>query len=200
MTAAPAADCGCLTIVGASKMADRLPLGVFLSNSARHRGARAVPDAIMTLTETLGIAPALKLAALDAEDLAVVSAHLQDATVRATDMAYLPRAKRFALVASRFDWAAAPQGRFERCRTGLHFERVFKVARTGFTPEADVTLNLLAVSFAPGDPPSGMVMLHFSGGAAVRLDVECLEAALSDIGPRWPAEGKPGHALAAERA
>lgn len=147
----------------------------------------------MTPTEAPDVATDLKLAVLDADDLAVVSAHLQDATVHAADLAYLPKAKRFVVVASRFDWATAPQGRFERCRTGLHFERVLRVARAGFAPGADVTLNLLALSFTPQDSPSGTVMLHFSGGAAVRLEVECLEAGLSDIGPRWPAEGKPGH-------
>ena len=46
-------------------------------------------------------------------------------------------------------------------------------------------LTLLALSFMPTDAPAGSVMLDFSDDGAVRLDVECLEAALSDIGPRW---------------
>ena len=46
----------------------------------------------------------LKLIALDEEDLAVVSSHLQDAVVRVGDMAYLPSKKRFAAVLNRFDW------------------------------------------------------------------------------------------------
>lgn len=136
---------------------------------------------------------ALKLAALDAEDLSILSAHLQDATVRVGDMAYLKSMRRFALVASRFDWPNALQGICERCRAGLHFERVFKVLYTGFDPSVDKVLNLLAISFSPGDLPSGFVTLTFSGGAAIRLDVECVEAALSDIGPRWRVDCKPGH-------
>ena len=67
--------------------------------------------------------PDLKIAALDPEDLAILSAHLQDAEVKIGDMAYLPKAQRFALVASRFDWFGAGQGICERCQTGLHFER-----------------------------------------------------------------------------
>ncbi|MBS7539181.1 DUF2948 family protein [Ancylobacter lacus] len=49
----------------------------------------------------------LKLIALDVEDLAVISAHLQDAVVRVGDMAFLPREHRFALLTNRFDWEAA---------------------------------------------------------------------------------------------
>ncbi len=49
----------------------------------------------------------LKLIALDGEDLAIISAHLQDAVVRVGDMAFLPREHRFALLTNRFDWEAA---------------------------------------------------------------------------------------------
>ena len=79
----------------------------------------------------------LKLVALDSEDLEVVSAHLQDATVRVGDMAYLPGSQRFALVVSRFDWALSRQGTCERCTTGLHFERVSRVRRHGFDQDPE---------------------------------------------------------------
>ena len=39
------------------------------------------------------------------------------------------------------------------------------------------------------------VVLTFSGGAAVRLDVECLEAEMHDLGDCWPAAHRPGHQL-----
>jgi hypothetical protein len=64
---------------------------------------------------------------------------------------------------------------------------------SGLKPE-DV-LNLLAVSFEERDPPAGAVILTFSGGAAVRLEVECLEGELRDIGPRERVAICPGHAL-----
>ena len=135
--------------------------------------------------------PALKLVALDTEDLEVVSAHLQDATVRVGDMAYLPASQRFALVVSRFAWALSRQGPCERCATGLHFERVSRVRRHGFDQDPERVLTLVAVVFVTESAPSGTVILTFSEGAAVRLDVECLEAALQDIGPRWRVECKP---------
>ena len=139
---------------------------------------------------------ALKLMALDDEDLAVMSAHLQDAVLKVGDMTYLPREKRFALVANRFAWEAAQADRGERRRTGLSFARVLKVQRSRIRAEdPDGVLNLLAVTFSPAEAPSGHVTLVFSGGAAVRLEVDCLEAQMRDLGPRWAAQHRPGHRL-----
>jgi hypothetical protein len=142
----------------------------------------------------------LKLIALDGEDLAVISAHIQDALVRRADIAYLAGKKRFALAAWRYDWAAsAAAGRKERVGAALRFDRVLKVSQIGLAglqPEAP--LNLLAIRFEEHDPPAGIVMLTFSGGAAIRLDVECLEAELRDLGPRQEVAVCPGHALADE--
>jgi Protein of unknown function (DUF2948) len=138
----------------------------------------------------------LKLIALDAEDLAVVSAHVQDAFVRRDEIVYLAAQKRFALGAKRYDWGAYAGGRRERVGSVLRFERVLKVAQIGLAdlkPEA--RLNLLAVGFVENDPPSGTITLTFSGGAAVRLEVECLEGELRDIGPREKVSACPGHAL-----
>ena len=76
----------------------------------------------------------LKLLVFDEEDLAVISANLQDAIVRASDMAFLQKQQRFAFTAARFDWIAADEGRCERLQTGLHFERVTSVRTSGFRP------------------------------------------------------------------
>src|SRR3546814_17472625 len=46
----------------------------------------------------------LKLRAEDVEDVTVLSACLQDATVRAADMTWQPKQRRFALVLNRFSW------------------------------------------------------------------------------------------------
>jgi hypothetical protein len=136
----------------------------------------------------------LKLLVFDEEDLAVVSANLQDAVVRARDIAFLQREQRFAFTAARFNWMAADEGRCERLQTGIHFERVSNVRTTGFRPgKPEEVLNLLSIMFEPHDAPSGEVVLTFSGGAGVRLSVECLEAQMRDIGPRWPCGGKPDH-------
>jgi hypothetical protein len=136
----------------------------------------------------------LKLIALDHEDLEIISAHLQDAVLKASDMAFLPGEHRFALVANRFDWEGAASGLRRRRRAGLSFARVLNAKIAGFNPQAGGTvLNLLAVTFAPGDAPSGVIELVFSGGAGLRLEVECLEAQLSDLGPAWEAAAIPAH-------
>ncbi|MGU3536370.1 DUF2948 family protein [Methylobacterium sp. A54F] len=140
----------------------------------------------------------LKLAALDPDDLTVISAHLQDAVLRAGDLTYLAAERRFVLVVRRFDWAA-PDGAPPRRRlAGVHFERVLGVRTRGIRPgqDADAALSLMAVTFEPGDAPSGCVTLVFSGGAAIRLDVECVEVLLKDLGPVWEADSRPRHETA----
>ena len=63
--------------------------------------------------------------------------------------------------------------------------------RAGFDQSPDAVLTLLAISYEPTDAPAGTVMLHFNDDGALRLDVEVLEAALSDIGPRWTCRNPP---------
>ena len=146
----------------------------------------------MTSTDT---AAPLRLFALDEDDLEILSANMQDALVPVPEIAYLPSQRRFALAGKRFDWVKAAAGGCERCAVGLHFERVLGVSRLGFAQsETDRVLNLLAIAFAPTDAPAGHVLLTFSGGAAIRLDVECLEAQMRDLGPRWPCDKTPAHA------
>jgi len=143
--------------------------------------------------------PDLKLIALDPEDLRVISCHLQDAVVRVGDMAFLKQEMRFAALANRFDWEradAGADGGYERRRSGLRFERVQAARVQGLDlQQKDQALALLAVTFEPAEEPSGAIVLHFAGGAAVRLDVECIEAELRDLGAAWRAQSKPTHAV-----
>jgi hypothetical protein len=53
--------------------------------------------------------------------------------------------------------------------------------------------NLDFPSFDVADDPSGVVTLVFSGGAAIRLEVECLECQMSDLGPVWETTSAPAH-------
>lgn len=139
---------------------------------------------------------ALKLVALDREGLAVISAHVQDSCVRRADISWMPGGKRFVLVGMRYDWAAAKSGREERVGSVLRFDRVLRVADVGLArAEPGAILNLLAVTFEMIDSPSGMIFLSFADGATIRLEVECLEAELRDVGPRQPAAECIGHAL-----
>jgi len=138
----------------------------------------------------------LKLVALDRDDIEVVSAHVQDALVRVGDIYWQPREQRFVMALNRFDWMTAiePTADYRRCRTALRFERVLACKCRGIDPsDKEARLNLLAVEFAERDAPAGAVMLTFSGGGSIRLDVECLEAELADLGEVTTAEVCPDH-------
>ena len=141
----------------------------------------------------------LRLSALDTEDLAVISAQMQDAVLLAGDMRYDPKRKQFVLIANRFAWDATQEP--QRRRTGLHFDRVLAVKTLNMRQlEKDEVLSLLSVTFAETDAPSGEVLLTFSEGATLRLTVECLECQMSDLGPVWAAKAVPSHPLDEEEA
>ena len=67
----------------------------------------------------------LKLVALDRDDIAVVSAHVQDALVRVADIFWQPREHRFVMGLNRFDWMSAADTKapgsgkpdYRRCRS-----------------------------------------------------------------------------------
>jgi|SRR5580692_1029781 hypothetical protein len=140
----------------------------------------------------------LKLVALDKDDIEVVSAHVQDAMVRIADIFWQPRERRFVMALNRFDWMSAveakPDADYRRCRTALRFERVSGCkCRNLDQADTNTRLNLLAVEFAESNAPAGIVTLFFSGGGVIRLDVECLEAELADLGEVSTAALCPDH-------
>jgi hypothetical protein len=138
----------------------------------------------------------LKLIAMDGEDLAVISAHCQDAVLKVGDLDYLPREKRFVMAMNRFVWEAVggKDNTFERRKSVLHFERVTKVRLQGIDRRRkDTVLSLLAATFAPSDAPEGYVEVAFAGGATLQLEVECLEAQLGDLEAAWSTESLPHH-------
>ena len=131
------------------------------------------------------MAPQLKLIALDADDLAVISAHVQDARVQAADIIWRQGEKRLVVGMSRLDWEQTLAGETapRRLIAALRFDRVLACKSRNIdveTPEA--ALELVGIEFHPGDAPSGSALLMFSQGGALRLDVECLECELTDLG------------------
>lgn len=184
-----------------------LPTRVLLAQASRHgfAGGRLQRRKVISTydsrsTTLMDAMEPLRLVALDQEDLAVLSAHLQDAVIRIADLAYLPAERRFALCARRFDWEA-PSNEPRRRLTGLHFNRVDS-ARTREIDRSnpDGIMSLLAITFQETSAPSGTLTLLFSEGGAIQLDVECIEAQMKDLGPIWEAEGRPVHDLDVESA
>ncbi len=97
------------------------------------------------------MSPQLKLIALDADDLAVISTHVQDARVQVSDIIWRQAEKRLVVGMSRLDW--------------------------------EQTLELVGIEFHSREAPGGSAVLMFAHGEALRLDVECLECELTDLGP-----------------
>jgi hypothetical protein len=139
----------------------------------------------------------LRLMAADADDLQVLSACLQDAVLKVGDLAYLPRERRFAFVANRFLWEAAgakASGPFWRTRVGAHFDDVNAVSQLHIRAEAkDAVLEILAIGFEPTADGAGVVTMTFSGGGAIRLAVDSVNAELRDLSEPWRTASKPEH-------
>jgi hypothetical protein len=137
------------------------------------------------------------LAAQDAEDLEIISARLQDAVARVKDLVWLPKTRRFVALFNRFKWEdSEKKGESLRVRAGLNFEGVLSAKSHNIRygdPEA--VLSLLAIRFeaAGAEDPGGIIELVFSGGGAIRLQVECIEASFSDVSGEWAALGTPAH-------
>jgi len=144
----------------------------------------------------------LRLRALDAEDLAVISALVQDAVFPLGEMRYQRRRRRFAVLLNRFRWedragAEARRRPYERVRSLLVVEDVLSAATQGLDlSERDTVLSLLALDFAPGEDGAGRLTLTLAGDGAVALEVECLEVSLRDVTRPYvaPSGKAPRHA------
>ena len=127
-----------------------------------------------------------KLIAFDADDLAVISAHVQDAWVQTGDIIWRQSDKRLVIGMNRLDWEQTLEGETEprRLIAALRFDRVLSCKSRNIDLDAPETaLELLGIDFHPGEAPGGSAVLMFSHGGALRLDVECLECELADLGP-----------------
>lgn len=138
----------------------------------------------------------LKLRAEDADDLAVISAVVQDALVSVADLTYDRAARSFTLVANRFRWESKPAAEngaaaYERTLCAVSFAEVERASYRGFRRnDGDRILSLLAIH--AGSKP-GTIDLDFSGGATVRLATSAIDVRASDIGEPWPTAWQPGH-------
>lgn len=144
-----------------------------------------------------GEAP-LNLGALDAEDLSVISSLVQDAVFPASEMRWLKREGRFALLLNRMRWEDDGANRHapERVQSVLMFSNVQHVASQGVPKgDADTVLSLLNITFAETDAPSGHLTLTLAGDGAIRLTVEAMDVSLKDVTRPYvaPSKKRPHH-------
>lgn len=135
----------------------------------------------------------VKLITQDQENLTTLSSLVQDAVVIPTESDYDPQTARFVLMLTRYRWEEKrrwwkPKG--ERVRAALQINTVQAARTRGFDPkDRDSTLALLAVTA----PEQDSIELVFSGGAAIRLQVEAIDVMLTDIGDPFEAIRRPLH-------
>jgi hypothetical protein len=137
----------------------------------------------------------LRLIARGAEDLAVISALVQDGVLTGDAIRWQAGARRFALLVNRFRWEDRAQSA-ERVQSLLSFEDVMAVRSSGITRDADTVLSVLSVGFTPGADGTGRVDIVLAGDGAIALEVECLEVALRDVTRPYgaPSGKRPDHA------
>jgi hypothetical protein len=141
--------------------------------------------------------PVLKLRAEDADDLAVLSACLQDALVVVRDLGYFAEEERFIFVANRFRWETGlcplpGEEPHQRILCVVTFCAVTSVAYRGFRrADEDRILCLLAIRCESGD--SGAILLEFAGDAAIRLEASDIQCRAKDLGEPWPTPWRPRH-------
>lgn len=149
-----------------------------------------------------GVERPLRLQALDAEDLKIISALVQDAVFPASEMAWNSKRREFGLLVNRFRWENQAQGRTtgdaERVQAVLMLRDVLSVASSGIDRnDQDLVLSLLSIQFSPAEDGAGYVSLILAGDGEIRLAVECLDVALSDVTRpyRAPSRKAPSHPL-----
>ena len=125
-----------------------------------------------------------RLIALDQDDLAVISAHVQEASVTAADIIWRQDDKRLVIGMRRLDWEQTLDGETSprRLVAALRFDRVLSCQSRNIDLNApQAAFDLLGIEFHPATPPGGTAVLMFADGAALRLEVECLECELADL-------------------
>jgi hypothetical protein len=142
------------------------------------------------------VAAKLKLSAFDADDLGVVSAAVQDALVAVRDCVYFKDEKRFVLLLNRYRWEDDPDPEssngngHSRTHSALVFNEVTAVRHHDIpTGEPDRMLEVLAVALENDHS----VLVRFSAGRAIRLEIGRLACHLGDVGEPWPTPWKPAH-------
>ena len=133
----------------------------------------------------------LKLLAEDADDLAVISAALQDSIGKIGDIRFSASARQLTLVLNRYRWEGE---RRTRVGTALQLGSVLSVKSRNLRRTArSAVVELLAIGFEAGDPPGGLVTFSFAGGGDLKVEVECLDVILADITGSWGARTEPSH-------
>ena len=142
----------------------------------------------------------LKLRAVAAEDVEIMSALLQDGLVAASDLHYQKDAASFVMVINRYCWEQADDTESEtqpnRCLCGLKVAHVKRVSQRGLAAGANQFYNLLSITYEETKKNEKVVKrltFTFSDGYGIRLTLDELALIMQDIAAPHPGLARPQH-------
>ena len=138
----------------------------------------------------------LRLKIADAEDLVVASSLLQDSVFAAADHDWNRKRREFSLLVNRFRWERkANESEPERVRSIIQFKDVLGADLNDLRGGGPPIFSLLSVEFSPGEGGTGSLLLNLAGDREIKIDVECLDASLTDVTRPYNAvsRSKPRH-------
>ena len=133
---------------------------------------------------------ALKLHAQSSDDIEMLSALLQDALIAGADMVFDKAENTFMLVANRYCWELQDAGQQMRCMCGVKFGTIGAVRTRGMTADKTQFYNLLAIEY---DKAAQHIMLVFSGGIGIQLEVSSIMIIVRDLAEPHPSFARPDH-------
>ena len=142
----------------------------------------------------------LKLRAVAAEDVEIISALLQDGLVAASDLHHDKDAASFVMVINRFCWEQTDDTDSEtqpnRCLCGLKVAHVKQVSQRGLSSGVNQFYNLLSITYEETKEIENLVnrlTFTFSDGYNIRLTVDELALIMQDIAVPHPGLARPQH-------
>ena len=142
----------------------------------------------------------LKLQAIAAEDVEIISALLQDGLVAASDLHYQKDEASFVMVINRFCWEQVDDSESEtqsnRCLCGVKVANVKQVSQRGLSAGANQFYNLLSITYEEikeNEMALKSLTFTFSAGYGIRLAVDELALIVQDIAAPYPGLARPQH-------
>ncbi len=133
----------------------------------------------------------IKLIAQDLHDAQIISTLIQDAIAERKEMLHEPSRHAFSLLLKRFRWEDAHNAKrqnreLERVQSVLTISSVSTVQYTGFNgQDKSLAFDLLGLL-----PEEKTIRLIFAGDGEIKLDIETIDIALSDVSRPYIAKSK----------
>ena len=136
---------------------------------------------------------AVRLIAEESDSLQIVSAAMQDAVLKAENLKYDRKRRRFTLEVNRYRWETPTEK--TRVRSLLAIDGVLSAKTRAVTKaDPDMVMSVLSLSFTPADePPGGTLNILFAGDGELQLDVEAIDVTLLDSSYEWSTRKAPDH-------